>query len=60
MVNTQQYAQIAETNAPSLKKWYCRFGHIIYSYFNKVVREKVVNGLKYSDEELNKECEACA
>lgn len=60
MVSTQEHAEVGETNAPSLQKWHCRFGHINYSYLNMMVKEKVVNGLKYFDDKLSTKCEDCA
>ena len=53
------YVNITTTNAPSLKQWYCRYGHLNFGYINKLAEGNLVTGMKYAKGDTNQECEAC-
>ena len=53
------YVNVTTTNAPSLKQWYCRYGHLNFGYINKLAEGNLVTGMKYAKGDTNQECEAC-
>ena len=57
MVNTEEHAHIA-TEKPSLEQWHCRFGHLNFSYINKLAQGNLVEGTTHSSGTVNQECEA--
>ena len=59
MVNTEEHAHIA-TEKPSLEQWHCRFGHLNFSYVNKLAQGNLVEGMTHTTGTVNHECEACA
>ena len=48
MVNTEEYANHATAKASSLEQWHCRFGHLNYTYVNRLVQSKLVEGMSCS------------
>ena len=42
IVNTDGEAQIASTTSQSVAKWHCRFGHLNYSYIDRLIKGKLV------------------
>ena len=60
MVNTDGEAHISRTTSQSLEKSHCRFGHLNYSYIDRLIKGKLVEGMSCSIGEVNRECEACA
>ena len=60
MVNTNGEAHIASTTSQSLEKWLSRFGHLNYSYIDRLIKGKLVEGMSCSIGEVSRECEACA
>ena len=59
-VNTPEYAQLSATSsAPSLELWHCRLGHLNYNYVDCVVKKELVHGMKFSNDNFDKQCEAC-
>ena len=60
-VNTPEYAQLSATSsASSLRLWHCRLGHLNYHYVDCLVKNELVHGMKYSNDNFDKQCEACA
>ena len=60
MVNTDGEAHIASATSQSLEQWHCRFSHLNYSYIDRLIKGKLVEGMSCSSGEVNRECEACA
>ena len=60
VVNTDGEAHIASTTSQLLEQWHCRFGHLNYSYIDRLIKGKLVEGMSCSSGEVNRECEACA
>ena len=60
MVNTDGEAHISRTTSQSLEKLHCRFGHLNYSYIDRLIKGKLVEGMSCSSGEVNRECEECA
>ncbi len=40
--------------------WHCRFGHLDFDYLNRLVNKELVDGIKYSGDSFDHQCEACA
>ena len=47
MVNTDGEAHIASTTSQSLEQWHCRFGHLNYSYTDRLIKGKLVELRRY-------------
>ena len=60
IVNRDGEAHIASTTSQSLEQWYCRFGDFNYSYIDRLIKGKLVEGMSCSSGEVNRECEECA
>ena len=50
IVNRDGEAHIASTTSQSLEQWYCRFGHFNYSYIDRLIKGKLVEGMSCSSE----------
>ena len=60
-VNTPEYAQLSTTSsAPSLGLWHCRLGHLNYYYVDCLVKKELVHGMKYSNDDFDKQCKGFA
>ena len=57
-VNTDGEAHIASTTSQPLEQWHCRFGHLNYSYTDRLIKGKLVEGMSCSSGEVSRECEA--
>ena len=60
VVNAHEEAHIASAASPSLVLWHCRFGHLNHTYIDRLIKDKLVEGMNCSSGEVNRECEACA
>ena len=60
MVNTDGVADIGSGTSQSLEQWHCRFGHLNHSYIDRLIKDKLVEGMSFSSGEVNRVCEACA
>ena len=50
IVNRDGEAHIASTTSQSLEQWYCRFVHFNYSYIDRLIKGKLVEGMSCSSE----------
>ena len=60
VVNTHEEVHIASAASPSLVLWHSRFGHLNHTYIDRLIKDKLVEGMNCSSGEVSRECEACA
>ena len=59
-VNTSEFANVSTVSKePTMRQWHCRYGHLNFDYVNQLMNKQLVEGLKCSDTDFDKQCEAC-
>ena len=51
MANTDGEAHIASATSQSLEQQHCRFGHLNYSYIDRLIKGKLVEDMSCSSEQ---------